>query len=110
MVVIGTTTVTITGQAADVDPDEAATVVTVASGVRAHLSSPTGIDVAVGGDKEVVDMVAYLPAGTTVEPSDRLVDDTTGITYSIVWTRARHGLGLAHVACGVRGVRGGANG
>lgn len=107
--VLSTTVVTITGVAADVDPYETATVVTVAENVRAHLSSPTGDDLAVGGDKEVISAVCYLPAGTAVEPSHRIAD-ASGLTHEVVWVRERTGLGLDHVACGIRSVRGGADG
>ena len=107
--VLSTTTVTITGQAADVDPYEAATVVTIAENVRAHLSSPTGDDLAVAGDKEVITAVCYLPDGTAVLPSHRLTD-RSGIVHDVVWVRERVGLGLGHVAAGIRSVRGGASG
>lgn len=107
--VLSTTTVTITGTTADADPYDTDTATTVATGVRAHLSSPTGDDLAVGGDKEVITAVCYLPAGTAVLPSHRITD-ASGLTHAVVWVRQRTGVGLDHVVCGIRSVRGGADG
>jgi len=105
-VLIVTTTATITRPDGDGDPYEAATVTTVATGVDAHLSAPTGDDVAVGGDKEIIEAVVYLPSGTDVTRYDLI---TVGAqTYSTVWVHGRSGLGLGYVAVGVRAVNGGA--
>ena len=108
--IIDTTTVTIVRPDASGDPYEAATTITVATGVRAHISAPSGNDLAIGGDKEVISAVAYLPAGTTVTRADQITDDQTGDTYTVAWSHARRGLGLDHVQLGLRAVEGAANG
>lgn len=107
---IATTTVTIERPDGTGDPYEAASVATVASGVRAHISAPSGSDQNVGGDKVVIDAVAYLPRGTSLVRSDLITDDTSGNTYEVVWQFARQGLGLDHVQLGLRFVEGGSNG
>jgi hypothetical protein len=109
-VLIDTTTVTITRPTASGDPYEAATVTTVAAGVRAHIGSPSGTDQHVGGDKEVISAVCYVPAGTDVVRSDLIADDQTGTAYSVVWSTRRRGLGLDHVQVGLRTVQGVSNG
>lgn len=105
---IWTTTVTIADPASG-DPYEDSAV-TTRTGIPAHVSAPTGTDESVGGDKEIVDAEAYLPAGTAVARTSRLTDDATAITYAATWVRARRGLGLDHVHVGLRAVRGGSNG
>lgn len=106
---VATTTVTVRRTATG-DPYEDASTSTPYSALAAHVSAPSGADVATGGDKEVVTATAYLPAGTTLQRSDRITDDATGITYAIVWSRARRGLGLDHVHVGLRATTGAANG
>lgn len=107
---IDTTTVTITRPVATGDPYEAATTSTVATGVRAHIGSPSGNDAHLGGDKEVITAVCYVPAGTDVVRSDRITDDANGATYAVVWSTRRRGLGLDHLQVGLRAVTGAANG
>ena len=104
---IWTTTVTIHDIATG-DPYESSAT-TTRTGIPAHVSAPGGADEVVGGDKEVVNAEAYLPAGTTLDRTSRLTDDATGVTYAVTWVRARRGLGLDHVHAGLRSVRGGAS-
>lgn len=106
--IVATTTATIVRPVGTGDPYEAATTTTVASGLRAHFSAPSGEDRAVGGDKELISATAYLPAGVAVQRLDRITDDNEGSTYAVVWSRARQGLGLDHVVVGLRAVNGGA--
>ena len=106
---IATTTATITRTAGTGDPYEPGVVTTVAT-VPAHISAPSGIDVPVGGHKEVIDAVAYLPDGTSVERGDMLTDATTGAAYVVSWWTARTGLGLSHVQVGLTHVEGAASG
>lgn len=105
---IATTTATVTRSVGTGDPYEAATTSTPYVGVRAHFSAPSGDDVAVGGDKEVIQATCYLPAGTVIQRSDIVTDDATGADYAVVWSRKRVGLGLDHVVVGLRAVNGGA--
>lgn len=105
-----TTTLTVTRPTADGDPYETGATTTVYTSIEGHVSAPSGGDRNIGGDLEVVDAVAYLPAGTVLEHSDRIVDDGTGNEYAVTWTRQRQGLGLDHVVAGLRAVKGGSNG
>jgi hypothetical protein len=73
----------------------------VATGVRAHLSAPSGREVLAGASKEIVDRhldcdVADLLHGDTV------TDLTTGTTYTVVWVHKRAGLGLDRMEAGLR--------
>jgi hypothetical protein len=108
--IVTTTTATITRPSAIADPYEAAAMTTVASGVAAHVSAPSGRDMSIGGDKEVIDAVGYLPAGTDIGHSDFVTDEATGEVFEVVWVYPRRGLGLDHVHCGLRAVEGAANG
>lgn len=109
--VLSTTHVTVLRQDdSDVDPYEAVDVDEPRVSVPAHISAPSGDDVAVGGAKEVVTAVAYLPTSVALEAGDRLYDQHSGETYSVVWHRHRRGLGLDHLHVGLRAVKGGANG
>lgn len=109
-VLIATTTVSIRRGVGIVDPYVTAAETVVASGVDAHISAPSGSDQMVGGDKEIVTAIALLPDGTDVVYSDDLVDERTNERYFVAWTRSRAGLGLDHVKCGLRQVKGGASG
>ena len=106
---IATTTAIVTRTAGTGDPYEAAAVTTVTT-VPAHISDPSGADASVGGHKEVIDAVAYLPAGTSVERGDTLTDATTGAAYAVSWCTPRNGLGLSHVQAGLTFVEGASNG
>lgn len=106
---IATTTVTVVRTASG-DPYETGSTSNAYSALPAHISAPSGSDRVVGGDQEVVSAVAYLPVGTALERTDRITDVATGITYAVVWSRARAGLGLDHVHVGLRAVEGASNG
>lgn len=108
---LSTTHVTVVRQDdEDVDPYEVVQTDEPRVSVPAHISAPSGDDVAVGGAKEVVTAVAYLPTSITLEAGDQLYDQQTGESYSVVWHRKRRGLGLDHLHVGLRAVKGGANG
>jgi hypothetical protein len=94
----------------DIDPYEPVEVEEKRIPIPGHISAPSGNDVAVGGLKEVVSAVAYLPSSVVLEPGDQLYEPNSGETYSIVWSRHRRGLGLDHLHVGLQVVKGGANG
>lgn len=101
MSLLATSTATIERPDADGDPYEAAAVVTVASQVPAHLSEPTAEARTVGGSKETIDAVVYLPAGQDVTRYDIITLDGTE-QYQALWVVGRSGLGLAYTSVGVR--------
>lgn len=109
MLPLATTTVTVVEQATSGDPYETATSTTVATGVRAVIGSPTGVDARVGGDQEVVEAAGELD-GTYATRTCRLVDEHTGDVWQVVWVRNRVGLGLDHQRVGLVAVQGGASG
>jgi hypothetical protein len=80
---------------------------TVASGVRAHISSPSGRERVAGGSQEVVEFrLACDPVD--LRHTDRVQDEQCGAIYEVVWARPRKGLGLDHVEAGLKQVSGGA--
>ncbi len=81
---------------------------TVYADQPAHIGSPTGDDVAVGGDKELVTAVLLAPVRLDLQHVDLIVDRRTGERYRVVWTRRRTGLGLSHARAGLAAVKGGA--
>lgn len=90
------------------DPYEAATTTTVYADQPAHISDPSGSDVAVGGDKELVVATLLAPVRLDLRHTDLIADRRTGERYRVVWCRRRHGLGLSHVKAGLAAVKGGA--
>jgi hypothetical protein len=111
LMLIPTTTVTVItlDTSGPVDPYEDTGVEETHTVMPAHISAPGGVDAPVGGDKEVVTAVAFLPGHAVVTTTDRVSDNLTGDTYAVVWTRRRRGLGLDHVEAGLRSVKGGAS-
>lgn len=109
MIPLATTTVTVIERASTGDPYEPATETTLATGVRAVIGSPTGVDGRVGGDKVVIDAAAQLDP-CPVSRTCILVDERTGEQWTVAWVQARFGLGLNHVRCGLVAVSGGSSG
>jgi hypothetical protein len=94
-----TTTITVTRAptTATQDPYEAPPArVTIAMSVRACISQERGRSTVVGSTQETVtwrldsDPVDLIPA-------DVIVDERTGLSYTVEWSRSRAGLGLDHV-------------
>lgn len=97
-----TTTITITRPAVVGDPyDAAETTSTVASGVRAHISAPSGREAQRGGEQQTVDKILDADP-VDLRHTDRVVDDGTGQTYEVAWVDQREGLGLDHTVAGLR--------
>lgn len=91
---------------ADLDPTSApGTPVTVAAGIRAVISSPSGSTQASRGEQEVVEFRLSCDPVELLH-TDRVRDETTGEVYLVTWARPRAGLGLDHVQAGLQQVRG----
>jgi hypothetical protein len=104
---IATTTVSVLRADLDnVDPyDPAPTPATVASGVRAVISSPAGTEQVAGGQQEIVNF--RLDCDTTdLRHRDQIVDDASGERFDVVWVHDRTGLGLDYTQAGLRQVEG----
>lgn len=109
MIPLATTTVTVRRPAAGADPYEAGTPALVATGIRAHIGSPSGADVRVGGDQQVI--TDRLNADLCdIAHGDTITDDRNQVTYAVVWVRRRIGLGLDHLVAGLVQAEGAANG
>lgn len=93
---LATTTITVKRYTGALDEPQTAT--TVATAVRAHISSPSGNEPE--GATELVD--AVLGCDPVDLTSDcRVTDEKTGLEYSVVWARERRGLGLDHIEAGL---------
>ena len=78
------------------DPRPAPT--TVASGIRAHLSTPDGGEDRPGGSRQAL-TAALLCDPTDVRHTDLVLDETTGQTWTVTTVRQSSPLGgLGHVA------------
>lgn len=99
---LATTTITVSSRTVADDPyDSTPTPATVATGVAAHISSPSGRETVRGGSQEVIDKVlAADPVALT--HTHRVTDDVTGDVYEVVWVDQRVGLGLDHTVAGLR--------
>ena len=93
------------------DPYETAAAPTVvATGIAAHVSSPTGSEVDAGGQLERIDAVLFTEADTDLRHTDLWRDDGTGDVYRVAWLRLRRGLGLNHLKAGLVAYSGAAAG
>jgi hypothetical protein len=82
--------------------------VTVASGIRAHISVSSGVeDVAAGASQERILFRLHCdPFDAGIHHEDTVVDDTTGETFEVVWSHAIYALDLDHIEAGIRQVTG----
>ena len=108
MIPISSTTITVRRYPIDIERDSYDALPpweTIATGVRAHISSPAGTEIVLGGTQsDVVFSLACDPVD--LQHIDQVVDDATGTVYSVIWAAPRVGLGLEHVAAGLRQVLG----
>jgi hypothetical protein len=81
---------------------------TVAAAWSVAITAPSGSDLVVSGQKEIVDAKMIAPVTPVLEHTDLVVDDDSGESYRVVWVRRRRGLGLDHQIVGLRSVVGGA--
>lgn len=80
---------------------------TVASGIRAHISTSRGDETTTGGDQEVVYFrLDCDPFAGTIDHGDQIVDLGTDEVYEVLWSRLRRGLGLDHHEAGLKQVAG----
>lgn len=96
---LSTTTVTTQRRTAGDQRDQGA-YGTLASGLAAHITVNGGSEVVQSGSTSRVD--AHLDVETTdLAHDDRVVDDTTGITWEVAWATKRVGLGLDRTEAGL---------
>lgn len=77
----------------------------IASGIRAHIASPSGREHTAGGSQEVVEFRLTCDL-TDLTHTDRVLDDRTGAVYEVTWARQREGFGLDQVQAGLKQVSG----
>jgi hypothetical protein len=105
LIPLATTTISVLVLDGDTDPYENPSLTTVASGVKAHFSSPRGSDRFIGGDQEIIDM--RLDCDVCAFPFTAIVvDESNNDQWKTVWVRPRIGLGLDHIEAGVQRVQG----
>lgn len=85
----------------DVFPDDAK----IAEHIGAVISSPSGREDVVGGNKSVEDLDLIID-NDDLRPTDIVQDEATGAYYNVRWVQLRLGLGLNHTRAGIRIVRG----
>lgn len=106
MIPLSTTTITIQrADPADEPYEDESPRTTVASGVKAHISTSRGSEAVVGGDQEVV-YFRLTCDPCDLKHTDQVTDDVTGLVYDVEWARLRRGLGMDHVEAGLRQVEG----
>lgn len=102
MIPLATTTITVEAQT-ETEPGEGRTATTVATGRRAVIGSPGGVErYAPGGGSTTI--THGLQVGPTPELADAtsvVVDEATGDRYEVVWVAHRTGLGLDHTVAGL---------
>lgn len=77
----------------------------VATGIRAHISSPSGRERVAGGSQEVVEFRLSCDP-VEIRHTDRVQDEQTGAVYEVTWARERQGLRLDHTQAGLKQVSG----
>lgn len=93
---------------ADIDPyviSDDTTDDVVASGVPAHISSPSGRERVAGAGQEAVEFQLICDT-TEIQNNDRVRDLNTDEMYEVVWSESRKGLGLDHTVAGLSKVTG----
>lgn len=109
MILLKTTKISVQRPGAS-DPYEAPSMSTVHSGVDAHVSSVSGAGQRVGGAGERIDAQVYVDGQVTLQPGDLVTDAISGLTYTVLWSVARQGLGLRYRKAGLVSTRGNSNG
>jgi hypothetical protein len=107
------TTSTYTWQRAsniDEDSEDPLDWATEATGIPGTTSYFSGTESVANGDRERVDCRVFLDTQLDIRHYDRLVDEGTGDTWAIAYTRRRQGLGLDHLVVGAYEVTGVARG
>lgn len=110
LVTLPLATTTVRVERAPVDPtrdgyDPKPALAVVVSGLRAHISAPSGTEVLAGGSEQRIDR--HLDCDPTdLRHYDEIVDELTGLRYQVVWTESRTGLGLDRMEAGLRRVEG----
>jgi hypothetical protein len=79
--------------------------VQVGTGLRAHIGSPSGRATISDGDRVIVGYTLHTD-GFDFQQDDQIVDDTTGITYLLLWAKRTTVFGMDFCQGAVRVVEG----
>lgn len=111
MIPVCTTTITVTRVAgASGDWDGPPRPVAVAAGVRAHINVPGGSELEGGPTQEQIRCAFQCDVVAGLDHLCRVVDDTTGQAYDVVWVRQVSGFGeLDHMSGQLLAVTGAAS-
>lgn len=103
MIPLFTTTISIlrSDQDGATDDYDGVSYSTLTSGVRAVIGAPGGTETVLGGSSEDVGWRLNCDP-TSIRHDDRVLDESTGETFEVVWARRRIGFGLDHMVCGLR--------
>lgn len=98
---IANTTISVLRQPVDptVDDMDAPTVddyELIVSGVRATLGATTGVKVSGNGTRQEL-TIRFGCDPTSLNFTDKVLDESTGVTYGVVWAHTRLGLGVDHI-------------
>lgn len=81
-------------------PDSETGYVPVVTGVRAHLSAPSGTQSAVQEGSTMVTTFRLIADPCDLHANYRIKDNSTGVTYDVAWVLSR-GFPIPHVVAGL---------
>lgn len=107
---LSTTTIAVkrTAAGSDTDPyvvSDNTSDTTVATGIAAHISAPSGFERVAGSGQEAVEFRLACETAA-IGNNDRIIDLETNEIYEVIWAENRRGLGLDHTVAGLRKVTG----
>ena len=114
MILLATTPITVTRRTATdltdpydaVDDSDSSEPQVIASGVRAHIGSPSGAEIVAGGSQEITTL-QLLCDPIDLRHGDTVEDEKTGERYRAEWVQGRmDGIGLDHTKARMKRVRG----
>lgn len=104
MIPFSTTTVAVrrSDQDGTLDLTDTLTWTDVRTGVRAVIGNPAGSEIQAGGSQSAVMLRLNCDPIADLDHADRIVDETTGQVYEVLWAVQRGGLGLEHTVAGLQ--------
>lgn len=102
MIPLATTTIAVE-VTAEAEPGEGRTTATAATGVRAVIGSPSGVEAYApgGGTSTISHGLRADPVPELVDHTCIVVDEATGDRFETRWVVHRRGLGLDHTVAGL---------
>jgi hypothetical protein len=112
MLPLTTTTITVQRLESGVDPydNHDTTWSTVTTRQPATITSPSGFSQLVGGHQQTVSATLYTDTDVDLRYEDRIIDETTNVTWQVKWVAVRYELGFGHLKAGIEHTAGAADG